>query len=1302
MRKFKFTIQTQTDRGGTTNRQQPARRFLQILGFLSLLILTNRGNQAMAQCALVCNDDVNISLPGPGDDCKLKVTVDMVLEDPTSCKNALEVTITTLQGLVIPNSPTVNASYIGQKFIYSVKEVGSGNSCWGTLKVEDKLGPQFTNCSDLTVPCLVNYKPKTDGGDVPAPAVADCSKIASVSYNDIITQGNCNTEYSSRITRTWTAMDILGNTNTCTQTITLQRVSLAQFTPVCPANKEYECSNITPQNTSPSVTGYPKITVAGVSYDVIPGADNFCQIAASYKDDEFSICGGAKKILRTWTVYDWCLPTTPGSANPWTCIQEIKIMDKTPPAITCPAPITHTTSTASCTASLTLPAATVTDACSNFTIKILTPFGTVNGNGGQLLNVPTGTHQITYVATDACGNIGNCTTTLIIKDSTPPIAVCDEHTTVSLTIDGTAITAATVFDDGSSDNCAIDYFRVRRMPSDCVPNGTAFDSFVNFDCCDVGKTIMVAMRVFDKSGNYNDCMVEVEVQDKIDPSITCPPNRTIECSDPLPAVATPVFSDNCPGATWSQTEVPSLTNCGTGTIKRTYKVTDKSGRAATCVQTITVVNSNPFSLSKITWPQDYTTNQCDPKLEPGDLPEKSGYPDINEGPCDLVAVTHTDQLLPTNPPACFKILRKWIVIDWCQYNPNIPNSPGYWEHVQIIKVQDNTPPVLTCPANTVVTSLDPNCTSGSVTLPDIGVKDCSTNFIFTNTIDYGSNGSADQVSSSANLSGSYPFGAHTIQVKVEDYCGNTATCTFKVEVKDGKKPTPICINGLAVELMADPEGNGGMIQLTPQLFNKGSFDNCTAKANLKFDLAPSFFTCANVGTNIVTMWVTDEAGNKDYCETYVIIQDNMVVCPQILAADVAGSIANEAGSGLDQVTIQVSGNGPLTSPVTTNQNGHFQFFDLDLGYDYTFTPGNNLSPLNGVTTYDLVLMTRHILNVEPLKSPYKLIAADINKSGTVTTADVVELRKLVLQINTAFNNNTSWRFVEKDYTFPNPANPFQPPFPEHYNINDLVNNDMDVDFVAVKTGDINGSAVTHFAGSETTERNFSDFLRLSIDDQSLIADQTFRVPVKANTSMNLLGYQFALRFDPDALQLTDIEAGDLTNLTEANFGLTRLDEGILTNSWDNSKNTLINGNSVLFTLVFRANTNAHLGDLLQLASTTMPAEAYRASNSSQIDLLGVNLQFNSSSTASETFELFQNNPNPFRDETVIGFRLPEAGKATLTVYDLSGKLLKVVTGLYPKGYSEIMLHQKDLGASGVLLYQLETPTHTATRRMVKF
>jgi Dockerin type I domain len=152
-------------------------------------------------------------------------------------------------------------------------------------------------------------------------------------------------------------------------------------------------------------------------------------------------------------------------------------------------------------------------------------------------------------------------------------------------------------------------------------------------------------------------------------------------------------------------------------------------------------------------------------------------------------------------------------------------------------------------------------------------------------------------------------------------------------------------------------------------------------------------------------------------------------------ATVAGELKTESTQGVEEGNVQLSGSHPAFPPVSqyqmSNQVGKFEFSNaIPLAGNYTVAPVKEDNPLNGVTTLDLALISKHVLGIETLGTPYKMIAADANKSGTITTFDVVELRKLILGIYDELPNNKSWRFVDKSYAFPNPSNPSPPLSPK--------------------------------------------------------------------------------------------------------------------------------------------------------------------------------------------------------------------------------------------------------------------------------
>jgi len=168
----------------------------------------------------------------------------------------------------------------------------------------------------------------------------------------------------------------------------------------------------------------------------------------------------------------------------------------------------------------------------------------------------------------------------------------------------------------------------------------------------------------------------------------------------------------------------------------------------------------------------------------------------------------------------------------------------------------------------------------------------------------------------------------------------------------------------------------------------------------------------------------------------------------------------------------------------------------------------------------------------------------------------------------------------------------------------------------------------------------------------------------------------------------------LTNLSEANFGFTLLQEGVITTSWNHSEAVTLEDDEKIFSLTFTAKESLNVSEILNITSRYTPAEAYDGN-----DVYDIALAFNGT-VASDKFEVYQNTPNPFKAVTTIGFNLPEAATTTLNVFDVSGKILKSVEVEGVKGYNSVELNRSELSARGVLYYQVETANHTATMKMI--
>jgi len=189
-----------------------------------------------------------------------------------------------------------------------------------------------------------------------------------------------------------------------------------------------------------------------------------------------------------------------------------------------------------------------------------------------------------------------------------------------------------------------------------------------------------------------------------------------------------------------------------------------------------------------------------------------------------------------------------------------------------------------------------------------------------------------------------------------------------------------------------------------------------------------------------------------------VVTQNGYARPAVQGFAISGNLRTHWDVPMEGIRVDIGGG--TSGFVLSDSLGNFQFKNIPAGGNYSIKPIHDLNDLNGVTTYDLVLMSKHILSIEPLNSPWKMVAADVNQSGSITSFDIVEGRKMILGIITGFTGNNSWRFLPAYTIFGDPTNPFLGGLPPgHINVNNLQANYMGADFKGIKVGDVNNTAI---------------------------------------------------------------------------------------------------------------------------------------------------------------------------------------------------------------------------------------------------
>lgn len=1289
---------------------------------------------ANATSTLACNGAINVSLD---EACEALIGADALLEGGAygcyedfgveATYNGVSVGTTVQNDYGTGYSVILDNSILNTPIDISVIELETGNSCWGTVTVEDKLAPVIDSCNNLVLNCGDDFSP------VEPSVTENCSTVFFEMEEDV-EEGTCQDTFSSQITRIWVAIDAEGNeSEACTQVITILKDSFENL--VFPLNYDGLAGNFDELECDGGGTiyavgadGLPSATAIGI----LPGTGEpslgfgCSEIISYYTDDVVPTCGIGYKVLRRWTVVNWCTGEVVEDT------QVIKVSDLKAPNFDGPQDIT-VAATEHCHGEYQLPLIPAIDNCGDASVYFTSDEGIID-NGFFKVDIVelNNAYSLSAIGVDECGNENVQKFTVTFVDLTPPVVIAESSLTVSLALDGTAKLYATSFDDGSHDGCSDVGFSVLRNFSTCAPqdyflpagdDNFQFNEVVHFCCEDVGEPQMVTFRVCDDADNSetfgsagdncNIVMVEVIVQNKTAPIITCPPFMTVNCIDinGLDLTDNDLMNEIFGSATVQNACDGNMIqnalfqeSCGAGIVIRTFIASNEAG-VSTCSQAIAITQDaeNRLSCDRINFADlnnntydwcdvNDNSNDNDDDLPAFEIDCNDGFsiPALDleiEGLCTQVGESVTVDTFNFAGGACKKYLLHYEVIDQCVFDENYVNlitgevdpynsDNGYFEFYLEIDAFDNEGPEFD-PEDLVFAANE--CIDADVSVTETATDACTEaafisyqfriDFDNDDSINYPSSGWADgnSFASGSNGLSSFPLGEHKVYWLLSDGCGNNSTASQLITITENEKePTPYCKTGLKASLSAM-----GMVMVNASDLDAGSFDNCTAQEDLIFSFSSDIndtermYTCDDLGFQFIQVWVTDADGNQDFCNTSFLVQDNGDFCGTTI---VLGEISSDNGYLNKDAIVHMDDIENQSSELVTDENGMYSMPINGLSTEAELSVEDNNDILRGVTTFDIITIQKHILGLEVLASNAQLIAADVNNSETITGADIIEIRKVILGHKDYFTNNNSWVVYPSSTDIEALVNPYD--YPTVLNISNAV----DFDWKSIKVADVNMSH-SDFA-SEEAETRSAYFMDYSVENVEKGKEITFY----GNLS-NLAGLQLNLGKDmKDAYR--EIISKDIT-IDGSNIGLKN---GYQIIWYDLSES--LTGDKALFTIVVDQSF-----DLTSISLNTV-SEAYLGKGANT-EIRNIQFRERVGKVASEnTVEVY---PNPFANEFNIDLTKINSVDAIISVFDVNGKLVYTVS---TDNFDLVNIQASNLNGAGVYYVQIENADVSISKKVI--
>ncbi|MEQ9439642.1 MAG: YCF48-related protein [Cyclobacteriaceae bacterium] len=383
---------------------------------------------------------------------------------------------------------------------------------------------------------------------------------------------------------------------------------------------------------------------------------------------------------------------------------------------------------------------------------------------------------------------------------------------------------------------------------------------------------------------------------------------------------------------------------------------------------------------------------------------------------------------------------------------------------------------------------------------------------------------------------------------------------------------------------------------------------------------------------------------------------------------ISGDILTETNQPVEDAKVALKGY--FSDSDTTDVRGMFELYGVHpyQPHSYTITAAkeSETNITNGLTSLDLALIQRHILNIESLPTPYKLIAADVDFSNSITLADVEGIQDVILGNASQLPMGKHWTFIPKKYVFDDPLNPYPYDTAIVYN---SVPTSTGHDFVGIKLGDVNDT------WDPTKSRQEQQPLQFLVEEHQILPGSSISIPIKVREFNDVSSFQATLEWDPTVLSLVSAQGEGLSEMV---FGRKYTEEGQLTLLWYDlqGNSTSLSSEETVFSVTFKVLGSIREQSNIVLTSSRTPLLAYDATNVEMIteatagmvsvsessNVLGV-----SEAGDSALFKLYQSEPNPFRDEVKFKFAVPRRSTVSLQVINAMGQVFYKTEGVYGQG-----------------------------------